>query len=374
MSSAGLSGQKSRAGQKGLLSQPAHILVVDDEAFIREILVRKLRAQGYVCDSCRDAQEALRVLASQPCDLFMADIKTPSMDGINLIKEAQAVCPGIAIVLVTSVVDLDVAVEALKHGAYDYITKPFSLEEVTIGVARALEKRRLILENQSYRRTLEEQVASRTRELKEALEVLHTTYHSTLLALGTALDTREADTGWHSLRVTMGTARLARALGLGESEIRNMEQGALLHDIGKIGVPDALLRKRGKLAEAEWALLRKHPEIGYRILTGVKFLQGAALMVLHHHERFDGTGYPGQLKGENISLGARVFAVAHTLDCLTSDRPFQAATTFEAARDEILRRSGTQFDPAIVDVFERIALEEWKDVRRAVAEQAVASR
>ncbi len=369
-----MGGSSGGIALEGLAAQPARILVFDDEAFVREILVRKLRTQGYVCDACGEGREALRLLSGRAYDLFITDVTMPDMGGMDLVKEAQAVCPGIAIVLVTSVVDLEVAVEALKHGAYDYITKPFSLEEVSIAVARALEKRRLVLENQRYRRMLEEQVAIRTRQLNEALEVLHTTYHSTLLALGTALDTREADTGWHSLRATMYTMRLAREMGLSQADIRYLEQGALLHDIGKIGVPDALLRKSAQLTPEEWDLMRKHTVIGYRILSGIRFLQGAALMVLHHHERFDGTGYPSGLKGDEITLGARIFAVADTLDCMTSDRPFQAATTFEAACDEILRCSGTQFDPGIVEVFRRIPLEEWKEIRAAVAMRADSSR
>jgi putative two-component system response regulator len=363
MSSAGSGSRISSAAQEEDLSRPARIVIVDDEVYTRDILARKLRAQGHVCDSCSSNQEALLTLSGGGCDLLLTDITMPGFDGLELIREAQRVCPGIAIVPVTSVANLGIAVEALKHGAYDYIRKPFSLEEVTIAVARALEKRRLVLENQRYRCTLEDQVAGRTHQLKEALDMLQSTYRSTLLALSTALDKRETGMGWHSLRMMRYSARLGREMGLGPEELRNLEQGALLHDIGKLGVPDALLRKQDALSEEEWVLMRRHPVIGFQILAGIKFLQGAALMVLHHHERYDGAGYPSGLSGEDIALEARIFALADALDCMTSDRAFQGALTFEAAREELRSCSGTQFDPKIVEVFLQIPLEDWKDLQ-----------
>ncbi len=351
----------------GLLCRAARILIVDDELIVREILARKLSSLGYSCDSSENGRDALARLKDEEFDLLLADVMMPGIGGIALLKEALGVRPEMAVILVTSVVDLEVAVESLKHGAYDYITKPFSLEEVTISVSRALEKRRLLIENRNYQRTLEERVACRTQQLKEALEILQETYDSTLLALGTALDSRDADTAGHSLRVTLYTARLARCFGLAEHELRVIQQGAALHDIGKIGVPDELLRRPGKLNDAEWVLMRRHPLIGYRILSGSKYLIGAAQLVLQHHEKYDGTGYPAGLKGDQISLSARIFSVVDTLDCMTSNRPFQAATSFESARDEIARAVGTQFDPKAVEAFLSLPLDEWKDLRANAA-------
>jgi len=347
--------------------QTSRILVVDDEELVRELLIRKLSQLGYDCDASGNGRAAMEFLTSRSYDLLLGDIMMPKTGGVALLREAQTVCPDLAVILITSVVDLDVAVDSLKDGVYDYILKPFSLEDVSIRVARALEKRRLILENRMHQQKLEDQVARRTLQLKEAIGVLQHTYRSTLLALGTALDSRDADSDGHSLRVTLYTKRLARQIGLGEPQLQVIEQGALLHDIGKIGVPDELLRKPGNLTEREWILIRKHPEIGYRILSGIKFLQGAARIVLHHQERFDGTGYPGGLKGNQIDLGARIFAVSDTLDCMTSNRPFQKATTFEAAREEIKRVSGTQLDPQLVKGFLEISLQEWKEIRQTVA-------
>jgi putative two-component system response regulator len=345
----------------------ARILVVDDELFVREILVRKLQALGYVCDSSADGRTALKALSEHPYDLLLTDIMMPEMNGVDLIKEATKVCPELAVILVTSVIDLEVAIDALKLGAYDYITKPFSLEEVTIAVARAIEKRKLVIANLKYQETLEEQVASRTRQLREALDALQSSYHSTLVALGTALDSRDADKGCHSYRVTLYSTRIARQMGLGHKEIRSIEQGALLHDIGKIGVPDDLLRKPERLTDSEWALMRRHPEIGFRILSGIKFLQGAAQIVLQHHERYDGLGYPKGLDCENIIIGARIFALADAFDSMTSDRPFQVACSFEAGREEIRRCAGRQFDPGVVEAFLQIPMEEWQEIRRTVS-------
>lgn len=347
--------------------QTARILVVDDEAFVCEILVRKLRSLRYTCESCGNGAAALRLLNAQPYDLMLTDIMMPEMSGVELIKEATKIRPEIAVILVTSVIDIEVAVDALKLGAYDYITKPFSLEAVAVAVGRALEKRRLVIENLKYQETLEEQVASRTQQLREAVDALQASYHSTLVALGTALDSRDADTGCHSYRVTLYSTQIARKMNLSQYEIRSIEQGALLHDIGKIGVPDELLRKPGRLSDPEWHLMRKHPEIGFRILSGIKFLQGAAQIVLQHHERYDGLGYPQGLTGDSIVIGARIFALADAFDSMTSDRPFQLACNLEVGCDEIRRCSGRQFDPLVVDAFLGVPVAEWQEIRNAIS-------
>jgi response regulator RpfG family c-di-GMP phosphodiesterase len=347
--------------------RPARVLIVDDEVIVREVLSRKLASMGYACDCCENGRIALDLLAGTKFDLVLANVVMPEIGGVVFLKEAMGICPDVAVILVTSVVDIEVAVDALKDGAYDYITKPFSLEEVSISVSRALEKRRLLLENQNYQRNLEEQVASRTIQLKEALGVLEHTYYSTLIALSKALDSRDAGSDGHSLRVTLYTKRLAQHLGLSESEMRTIEHGVLLHDIGKIGIPDEMLRTQGKLSEEDWDLVRKHPEIGYRILSSIKFLKKGAQLVLHHHERFDGKGYPQQLKGNEIDLGARIFAVADALDDLTSNRPFQPATSFEDAIGEIEKMSGAQLDPELVKEFLKIPISEWKGIRHEFA-------
>jgi len=347
---------------------PARILVVDDEVIIREVLARKMNQLGYDAHSAPGGEAALELLRQgESYDLLISGLNMPGVGGVALMKKAHESCSDLAVILVTPVLSVETAVHALKEGAYDYVTKPFSLEEVVISVSRALEKRRLLLENRRYERTLEDQVAHRTRQLREALDELRHTYDSTLLALGTALDSRDAGSDCHSLRVALYSKRLARQIGMPAADERTLEQGALLHDIGNIGVPYALLRKPGPLTAAEWELMRRHPEIGYRIISGIKFLQEAAKVVLQHHERYDGTGDPAGLRGEAIALGARVVAVADTLDRITSNRPFQAAATYEAARMEIKRVSGSQLDPELVAAFLEVPLDEWKAMRHDVA-------
>jgi putative two-component system response regulator len=368
MSTVGSVSEESRYIPIGSVLRSARILIVDDGVIIREILERKLVNLGYACESCESYREALALLANKQFDLLLADVSVPGANGQDILKEALRVSPNLAVILLTSVVDIEMAVDSLKEGAYDYITKPFSIEEVSISVSRALEKRRLLLENQNYQRTLEERVASRTRQLQEALGVLEHTYHSTLVALSKALDSRDAGSDGHSLRVTVYATRLARQLSMSESEIKTIEQGVLLHDIGKIGIPDALLRKPGQLTPEEFVLMQKHPEIGCRILSSIKFLKGAAQLVLHHHEQYDGNGYPQRLKGDAIYPGARIFAIADALDDLTANCPFQAAVSFETAIGKIEEMSGAQLDPNYVREFLKIPAAGWDAARQEVSE------
>jgi putative nucleotidyltransferase with HDIG domain len=346
---------------------PASILIVDDEIIVREGLARKLTSLGYDCQCCENGHAAFELLEHNKFDLVLADVLMPEIAGGAFLKNAMSLCPDVAVIFVASVVDIEMAVDSLKDGAYDYINKPFSPEEVSISVARALEKRRLLIDNRNYQRILEEQVSSRTRQLKEALSVLEHTYHSTLVALSRALDSRDADSDGHSVRTTAYAKRLANKLGLNEADIRILEHGVLLHDIGKIGVPDHVLRKSSPLNEEELFLVHKHSEIGFRILSSIKFLKEAANLVLHHHERYDGKGEPQGLKGDEIDQGARIFAIAVALDELTSNRPLRPAIGFEDAMKEIERMSGAQLDPALTKAFLEIPASEWKEICREAA-------
>jgi len=244
---------------------------------------------------------------------------------------------------------------------------------VRLTVEKALEKRRLVLENREYQRDLESKVAERTvelvlkrREIEELYEKLQISYETTLEALAAALDTRDTETQGHSMRVSEYTTVIARRMGVKDPELTEIRRGALLHDVGKIGIPDAVLRKPGKLTSEEWEEMRRHPEIGYRILSGIKFLEPSLPIVIAHQERFDGSGYPRGLKREEIPLGARIFAVVDTLDAMTSDRPYRKALRYEDAREEIIRNSGLQFDPRVVEVFLSIPPEEWKAMHRRI--------
>ena len=348
----------------GTVLKPVRILVSDSDVLIREIISRKLSRIGYICECCDTSRDALDILAGESYDLLLTAFSSPENGGANFLKRILEICPNIAVILITSVVDIDVAVDALKLGAYDYITKPFSVEEVSKSVSRALEKRRLLLENSNYRRTLETLVASRTRQLKEALGVLEQTYHSTLVALSKALDSRDADSDGNTLRVTLYASRLAKEMGVSKSRIKILEQGILMHDVGNIGIPDALLKKRESLDEEELCLMRKHPEIGCRILSRVKFLKEPAQLVLQHHERYDGTGYPKGLQGEEISLGARIFAVVDAFDSLISPKFSFTVTDYKFACEEIKKMSGAELDPVVVYRFLDIPFGEWKEICR----------
>lgn len=351
------------------------ILIVDDDPMGRAALTRGLEREGFRCDGCSTALDALELLAARGHDLLVCDVHSIRGGGtLDLLRDAQVLAPDTAVILATPVGDIATAIESLKHGAYDYIVKPFNAAHLAIRFDQALEKRRLSLENRAYEKILEEQVAARTSQLTDALSLLEHNYHSTLEALGAALDSRDADTDGHSVRVMLYTSRLARQAGLSGKELRAIEQGALLHDIGKIGIPDGLLRKPGKLSEREWTVMRSYPEIGYRILSGIRVLQAAALLVLHHRERYDGTGYPKRLQGQAIDRGARIFAIADTFECITSDRAFQRGVAFEVAREEIGRMAGTQLDPELVARFLEVPIEEWKEIRLRVEERRARGR
>lgn len=346
--------------------RPAAILIVDDDAVVRDILARKLVRQNYRCIACADAHTALDLLSNESFDLLLTGLPPLESEGPDLVAESRKVRPDIAVVLLTSVADIGVAVDSLKGGAYDYILKPFNLDEICIRIARALEKRRLLLENETYQRRLENEVASRARRLKETLDMLQQTYHSTLVALSKALDSRDADPDGYSLRITALTARIARQMGLGEPEIGVIEKGVLLHDIGKIGIPDELLRKREPLTEEERRLMHRHPEIGYRILMRIKFLQGAARLVLHHHERYDGKGYPQHLKGDQIDLGARIFAAAEAMESLTSNCSSRGSESMEQAFRNLEEMAGAELDPMVVHKLLSIPRSEWEAIRRRI--------
>ncbi len=343
------------------------ILIVDDEEGIRELLSDFFRTEGYLCDTAKDGAEALEKFRNNGYDLIISDIRMPVMGGLELLKNIKKVDDLTAVIMITAVKDVNTAIEALTMGAYGYVIKPFKLQEVLINVERALEKRRIIIENINYQKNLEEMVEKRTEELRLAMQEITTTYEKTLEAFVYALDTRDIETGFHSQRVRIFTLELAKAYGISNQEdLLDIERGALIHDIGKIGVPDSILRKPSKLTPEEWEIMKKHPIFGYNIIKGIKNLENPGKIVLYHHERFDGKGYPSGKKGGDIPLEARIFAVADALDAMTSDRPYRKAFSYEYAYDEILKCSGTQFDPYIVEIFKSFPIEKWKSISEEI--------
>ena len=343
------------------------ILVVDDEETIREIVSSMLTGAQFQCRQADSGAQALSILESgEEFDLVLSDLMMAEMDGIALLEKSKERYPDVPVVMVTAVHDLSVALQALRNGAYDYLLKPFERDQLLAMVRRALEHRRLKRENDNYRTQLESLVDIRTRELKTALANLEKSYNITLEAFGDTLELKDAETLGHTRRVTAYAIAIASKIGLKKDEIDTIARGAFLHDIGKLAIPDYILKKPGKLTEEETAIMREHAYSGYKILSKIPYLASASEIVYAHQECYDGSGYPRQLKGNEIPLGARIFSIADTLDAMTSDRVYRPAQSYEAAQKEILRCSGTQFDPAIVEVFLEIPTSFWVDLRKNV--------
>ncbi len=346
------------------------ILVVDDEEAIREIVSSMLTTAGYACKQAGSGLEALAVLTSgEEFELMLSDLMMADLDGIGLLERTKEKYPDMPVVMVTAVHDISVALRAIRDGAYDYLLKPFEREQLLNTVSRALEHRRLKVENRTYQTNLESLVEARTNQLQAAMADLTRSYDITLEALGNALDLKDAETEGHSRRVTAFTIAIARAMGLPREQIPVIARAAFLHDIGKMAIPDAILRKPDKLTADEVVIMNEHAYHGYQILKKIPFLVEASEIVYAHQERFDGTGYPRGLKGDEIPLGARIFSIADTLDAITSDRPYRARQPLQAARAEIRKWSGRQFDPEIVNVFLEMPDKIWEDLRKDIDAQ-----
>jgi cyclic di-GMP phosphodiesterase len=349
---------------------PDRILVVDDEEPIREIVASMLGTAGYTCKQAGSGMEALAVLTSgEDFELMLSDLMMADLDGIGLLERTKEKYPDMPVVMVTAVHDISVALAAIRNGAYDYLLKPFEREQLLNTVSRALENRRLKVENRNYQTNLESLVKARTEQLQATVRELERSYDMTLEALGDALDMKDAETEGHSRRVTAFTIVIAKAMGLPPEQIPTIARGAFLHDIGKLAIPDAILRKPGKLTSEEMAIMKEHCFKGYQIVRKIPFLVEACDIIYSHQERYDGSGYPRGLKGDEIPLGARIFSVADTLDAMTVNRPYRQAQSYQAAREEIMRWSGRQFDPEVVKAFLEIREDIWDQLRKDIDSQ-----
>jgi putative nucleotidyltransferase with HDIG domain len=344
-----------------------HILVVDDEEAVRGIISALLERGGYRTTQVNGAGEALTRLQAGPTyDLVLSDVMMPGTDGLSLLDQIGADYPGTPVVMITAVQDVHVATNAFRRGAIDYLVKPFERTQLESVVTRAVEHGRLLKQNAKYRQNLEAIVAKRTERLRATMQDLERSYDATLEAMGDALDLRDEETEGHSKRVTAYTIALARAVGLNSQELKVIARGAFLHDIGKIATPDSILLKPGRLTDEEMEIMKQHCVQGYEIVKKIPFLCDAAEIVYSHQERYDGTGYPRALRGDEIPLGARIFALADTLDAITSDRPYRRGASFESAAAEIERCAGGQFDPKIVEVFLAMPIEGWSELRAEI--------
>ncbi len=344
--------------------RPPTVLVVDDDRAVRDVLSAVLREEGYPVRQTSSADAALQMLRGDDLPLVLCDMKMPERDGLWLLEEVLRRHPHAAVVMLTGYGDTESAVDCLKRGAADYLLKPPRVTELVRAIERAWSKSKLTSARARYHQGLARRVRERTAELTAAMAGIAQSYSNTLVALVNALDAREHETSDHSQRVVRYTVAIARRIGIPGQQLEDIGRGALLHDIGKIGVPDSILLKPGPLTHAEWVEMRRHPEVGSRILEEIDFLRPAAEIVLAHQERWDGGGYPRNLRGEAIPLGARIFAIADTLDAMTSDRPYRKAATFAQARLEISRCGGTQFDPRCVEAFRKIPDEELEALRQ----------
>ncbi len=333
---------------------PARILIVDDDESVRDVISVLLREEGYHCDTASGAEMALDMAEREDTPLVISDMKMPGKDGLWLLENFRDKHPDTSIIMLTGYGDTESAVDCLRRGAVDYLLKPPKLTDLIRSIERALAKRRIELARKKYQKKLERKVRDRTTELRKALKDISVTYENTLMALVSALDAREHETSDHSIRVVEYAVAIANQIGIKGVELEEIGRGALLHDIGKIGVPDAVLLKPGKLTNEEWVEMRKHPDIGFNMIQPIPFLSVPATIVLSHQERWDGQGYPRKLKHHEIHIGARIFAVADTLDAMTSDRPYRKGTTFSNAVAEITRCGGSQFDPEVVKAFNAI--------------------
>jgi len=322
-----------------------------------------LESKGYRCTAVCNGRAAQEQVKRVTPDRVLSDMIMPEMDGIKLLDWLREYDPEVPVIMVTAIHDISTALEAIRRGAYDYILKPFEKDQLFLGVGRALQHRRLVAENRSYQLRLEQQVEERTAQLSNALAQLEQSYDDTLEALGSALDLKDAETEGHCQRVTAFTISIAKAMPVPNHYLPILARAAFLHDIGKMAIPDGILRKPGPLTDDEKQVMRKHCEIGYNMLIRIPFLQDAAEIVLAHQEFYDGTGYPRGLKGDQIPLGARIFTIADSLDAMISDRPYRRALPMSHAREEIRRCSGTQFDPKVVEVFATIPEQHWIDLR-----------
>ena len=330
----------------GFSAESIRALVVDDEPDVASLFAESLGQTGYDAYTAHSGQEALDLLSRAVFDVTLIDVFLPDIHGFELLRAVRETHPETAVIMITGQGDTDMARKALFAGACDFVTKPCRISELPILIERNLARSSLTAHN--------------ARSFQRAIA---TSNEAVLDALLAALDTRDTETEGHSERVTAYTMLLADQMGVAQDELYHIERGALLHDIGKIGVPDRILLKAGPLTPDEWSEMHKHPVIGFKMCSKIDFLKGAAQIVLHHHERWDGGGYPDGLSGEMIPLGARIFAVVDTFDAMTTDRPYRPAAEYEAACLEIVKHRGTQFDPTVVDAFLTIPEARWASIR-----------
>jgi putative two-component system response regulator len=336
------------------------VLIVDDDGAIRQMIARILQRAGHTCYEASDPRAALALADLYEFALVMCDVNMPGGSGLDLVRALRARHPDIAVLMVSGMDDPRTAAMATDSGAYGYIVKPFQRNEIVIAAANALERRHLEIENQAHRQHLELLVAERTTDLTATVErlthaeqALRHSQEEVIRRLAQAAEFRDPMTGAHLNRMSRTCELLAERAGLGRARSELIRIASPMHDIGKIAVSDEILRKPGKLSEAEWVEMRRHPLIGSEILAGSdsELLRLGGLIALTHHERWDGTGYPNGLAREVIPLEGRIVALADVFDALTSERPYKPAFEIDHAVALMCDERGRHFDPELLDLF-----------------------
>lgn len=324
------------------------ILIIDDDQFASSALEGLLSSEPYDLYFAYDGMEGISMAISTRPDVILLDVMMPAMDGFEVCRRIRSMqdIAEIPVILITSLDDHDSRIQGLHAGADDFVTKPYNSAELFVHLQTILRLNR-------YRLIAEQQI-----ELKDLNNELLTAYNKTIEGWSQALDLRDMETEGHTQRVTELTVKFARAVGFSKDDLEHVRRGALLHDIGKMGIPDSILHKPGKLTKEEWDIMRKHPVHAYQWLSNIKFLEPALSIPYAHHEKWDGTGYPRGLKGDNIPLAARIFAFADVWDALCSDRPYRSAVPKTEVLEYIVSQNGTHFDPSLIEVFKEIIKEE----------------
>jgi putative nucleotidyltransferase with HDIG domain len=322
------------------------ILIVDDEATVRKLLCQRLSREGYQCEEAGSGDEALAKLKVNSADLMILDIKMPGKSGMELLPEVKASYPDTAVMMATALNDINISIQCMKEGAYDYICKPFNLAEVVMSVDGVLEKQRLEREIKEYQQYLEEKVEEQTKEIRKV-------FLGAIEALAFALEAKDKYTAGHSRRVTEIAVAIGKEMGLTADCLEDLRWGGLLHDVGKIAVDQLIQNKPGKLTEEEYEHIMTHANVGAGIVRPVVNDKVVA-MIAHHHDHYDGGGMNQTVNRKKIPIGARILAVADAFDAMTSDRPYRTAMSIDQALTEIKRCTGSQFDPEVTAAFLKV--------------------
>ncbi|MEO5656843.1 MAG: HD domain-containing phosphohydrolase [Nitrospiria bacterium] len=356
-----------------------NVLVVDIEPTVAS-LAQVVKSLGFSAVVATDGRAALDRIRTEEFALVIANFGIPGLDGIDLIRRVKAFAPEIEVIVVTALPDVERAKDLIRLGAADYLSIPYRESEVARSVRRSIDKYRAWKTKSAQQQDIKLLIERQTRQINDHLitsqekcgqlrgqvETLRTTYDATLEALIVALDSRGHEPLGHAQRLAVFSEEIAKTLSVCGPPLDAIRHGAMLHNIGNINVPEAIFTKAGKLTEDEWVSVRRHARFGYQIIQSIPYLQDAAQIVLQHHERYDGKGYPHQTAGDGIVLGARIFAVADTFEAMTSERPYRPAATYQEVCAELARCAGSQFDPLVVEAFLRIPESTWTALRRAV--------